>query len=99
MQITPLTPQIAEELGLRDTRGALIYEVSQGAYQAGFRRFDVITSFNGQEIQDTSQLLRVVADAKVGSTATVDLVRDGRRVELRVPVVAGSEAASRRRGL
>ncbi len=98
MQITPLTPQIAGELGLQNTKGALVWEVSQGAYQAGFRRFDVITSFNGQEVQDTSQLLRVVADAKVGSTAAVDVIRDGRRVELRVPVVAGGQATGRRRG-
>ena len=98
MQITPLTPQLAEELGLRSTRGALIYEVSQSAYQAGFRRLDVIASFNGQAIEDTSQLLRLVADAKIGTTATVDVIRDGRRVELKVPVVAGSQAGSRRRG-
>ena len=36
------------------------------AYDAGLRPGDVIVSFNGQPIDDPSQFLRLVADAKLG---------------------------------
>jgi serine protease Do len=90
LELTTLTPELAGQLGLRSTRGALVYNVYQTAYQEGFRRGDVITSFNGQPVEDTSQLMRMVADAKIGTTATLEIIRDGRRLELKVPVVQGS---------
>jgi S1-C subfamily serine protease len=45
------------------------------AYDAGLRPGDVIVGFNGHTIDDPSQFLRLVADAKVGSTATVKVLR------------------------
>jgi S1-C subfamily serine protease len=50
----------------------------------------VIVGFNGTRIEDPAQLLRLLADAKVGSTATVDLIRRGRQMELRVPIAQGT---------
>jgi S1-C subfamily serine protease len=32
----------------------------------------------------------MVADARIGSTATVTVLREGRKVELRVPIVSTS---------
>ena len=37
------------------------------AFDAGLRRGDIIVGFNGQAIDDPSQLFRVVADATIGS--------------------------------
>jgi S1-C subfamily serine protease len=48
----------------------------------------VIISFNGTEIVDGSQLSRLIQDARIGSAATVTVVRDGRRVELKIPVIS-----------
>ena len=91
LQVTTLTPELASQLGLRtSTRGAVVIQVGATAYGEGLRRADVITSLNGQPIEDTSQLLRMVADSKIGSTATLDVFRDGRRLELKVPVVQGT---------
>jgi len=90
LDVTTLTPELAGQLGLRSTRGALVYNVYQTAYQEGIRKYDVITSFNGQTVEDTSQLLKMVADAKIGSTATLGIIRDGRRMELKVPVRQGT---------
>jgi S1-C subfamily serine protease len=53
----------------------------------------VIVAFNGQTIDDTGLLLRLIADATIGTTATISVSRDGRRTDLRVPIVA---TASRR---
>ncbi len=91
LQVTTLTPELASQLGVRaSTRGVVVYQVYRTAYQEGFRSGDVITSFNGQPIEDTSQLLRLVADSKIGGTATLGIIRDGRRVDLKVPVVQGT---------
>ncbi len=91
MQLTAMTPELAQQLGLReDTRGAFVYDVGENAYREGIRQYDVITAFNDQAVSDPSQLLRMVADAKVGTTATVHLLRRGRTVDLKVQVVQGT---------
>jgi serine protease Do len=90
MDVTTLTPQLAGQLDLRSTKGALVYNVYTAAYKQGVRRYDVITSFNGQPVEDSSQLLRLVADARIGSTVTLGIIRDGRSMELKVPVVQGT---------
>jgi serine protease Do len=89
MQLYPLTTQLAGELGVRDTRGAFVNQIDRRspAYQAGLRPTDVIVSFNGQTVEDPSHLVRLVADAKIGTTATVGVVREGRPLTLKIPVV------------
>jgi serine protease Do len=52
---------------------------------------DIIVGFNGTAIDDGGVLLRLVQDAAIGSTATVDVIRDGRRIQLRVPIVRATE--------
>ncbi|MGH7340820.1 MAG: hypothetical protein ACREKH_10045 [Candidatus Rokuibacteriota bacterium] len=46
----------------------------------------MIVGFNGTATADTGQLSRLIQDAPIGSTATMTIVRDGRRLELKVPV-------------
>ncbi len=88
-----LTPQLAEELGTTNTTGALVARMlrNSDAYQAGLRPGDVIVAFNGQRIDNASQFYRMVADAKIGSTAAVKAVRNGRTFETRVPIVSSSQ--------
>src|SRR5947208_5271404 len=64
-----LTPDAADQLGVKSTNGALVVGISQvsEAYQAGIRRYDIIIGFNGQPVDDPSDLLRFVDDAKIGS--------------------------------
>jgi serine protease Do len=57
------------------------------AYRAGLQPGDVIVSFNGQPVEDPSHFLRLVADAKIGSTATVAVMREGRPMTLQIPVL------------
>ncbi|MFN7981435.1 MAG: trypsin-like peptidase domain-containing protein [Vicinamibacterales bacterium] len=94
--IDKLTPQIAEEVGAPNTSGALVIRMMRGseAYDAGVRPGDVIVGFNGARIDDPSQLYRLVADAKIGSTASVRILRNGRTLEMKVPIV--SDARGRR---
>ena len=89
MQLYPLTTQLASELGARDTRGAFVNQIDRRspAYQAGLQPTDVIVSFNGQTVEDPSHLLRLVSDAKIGSTVSVTVLRQGRQVTLQIPIV------------
>ena len=88
-QYVPLTTRIAEEMKTPDTRGALIYRMYRNspAYQGGLRPGDVVVSFNGTTVEDPGHLSRLMSDAAIGSTASVTVIREGRRVELKVPVV------------
>jgi len=84
-----LTPQLAEEVGAPNTNGAIVVRMLRNAeaYAAGIRPGDVIVAFNGRPVDDPSQLYRLVADAQVGSTATVRVLRGGRPIDLRVPII------------
>ena len=88
-QYVPLSTRMAEEFGAPDTRGALVYRMSRSspAYQNGMRPGDVVVAFNGTPIDDPGHLSRMVSDATIGSTALVTVIREGRRVELKIPIV------------
>jgi serine protease Do len=88
-QYVPLSTRLAEELGAPDTRGALAYRMYRNspAYQSGMRPGDVVVTFNEAMVEDPGHLSRLVSDAAIGSTASVTVIRDGRRVDLRIPVV------------
>ena len=55
----------------------------------------MIVEFNKQPVDDPSQFFRMVADAKVGSTAAVRVLRDGRAMDFKLPIVSSSESAAR----
>jgi serine protease Do len=96
--IERVTPQLAEEYGLSNTNGALVNRMSRAseAYVAGIRPGDVIVGFNGQSIDDPSKFFRLVADAKIGTTAALKVLRNGRTLDLKLPIVSTSRA--RRQG-
>src|SRR2546425_578182 len=92
LSVEKLTPDVAEELGAKSTNGALVVRIGRTseAYLAGITLGDIVVAFNGQPVNDPSDLLRFVDDAKIGSTATVTVVRDGRKLEVKVPVVSSA---------
>ncbi len=96
--IEKLTVQLAEEVGATGTNGALVSRMTRAseAYEAGIRPGDVIVGFNGQTIDDAGRFSRLVADAKIGSTATIKLLRNGKPIEFKLPVVSSSTARTRR---
>jgi serine protease Do len=95
--IEKLTPQLAEEVGVKGTNGALVSRMTRAseAYDAGLRPGDVIVGLNGQTIDDPSQFLRLVADSKPGTTAVVKVMRAGRTMEFKLPIVSTSTARVR----
>jgi Do/DeqQ family serine protease len=96
IELQQLTEYAARQLGAPSTRGALVRNVSQRseAFQAGLRQFDIITSFNDAPIEDAYQFLRMLADAKVGSTAKLGVLRQGRKLSVEITV---EQTGARRR--
>jgi serine protease Do len=85
VRIQDVNDDIAEGLGLDDARGALVTDVPEGpAQEAGVEVGDVILSFDGQEIADTRELVRIVGDSGVGETVRMLVYRDGETRTLRV---------------
>jgi serine protease Do len=92
VSVEKLTPDMAEELGAKSTNGALVARIGRAseAYLAGIKPGDIVVGFNGQAVNEPSDLSRFVDDAKIGSTATITVVRDGRKLDIRVPVVSSA---------
>jgi serine protease Do len=88
--VEKLTPELARQLGMKSTSGALVARLSRSseAYRAGIEPGDVIVGFNGQPVDDPSQLSRMVMDAKIGTTASLTVMREGRSFDVKLPVVS-----------
>ena len=92
--IQDITPEIAEYFNLEERKGALVSEVISGApaEEAGMQAGDIIVAFNGKKVDKLQDLLRVVADAKVGRPARVEVIRD--RVRKTLEVVIGKRPST-----
>jgi len=84
----PLTNELAQSFGLREARGAVVARVYPGgpAAAAGIEKNDVVVTFEGVPVEDYRQLQRLSADAEVGKTVKLEIVRNRARrtVQLRV---------------
>jgi Do/DeqQ family serine protease len=96
--LAPLTTRLAEELGAPNTKGMVVVSMQQrsDAYAAGMRPGDIVISFNGTGVEDQAQFARMLSEAKIGSTVTLGILRDGKQLTIRVPVVKSSPAMRRR---
>jgi serine protease Do len=89
VRIQPVTPEIAESLGMASAKGALVAgiikggPVDNGSIQPG----DVIIKFDGRDVNEMRDLPRVVAESPVGKAVDVVIVRKG--VEQTVKVTLG----------
>jgi len=85
--ITDVTPENAKFFDVTDNIGALVTQVepeSPGA-KAGLRVGDVVKEFNGKKISDAGELQIEVGQRSPGTTIHLQLLRDGKGVE--VPVM------------
>ena len=90
--IGEINKEVAESLGLGKPRGAFVRNAEPGApaAQGGIEAGDVILSFNGKDINKSTDLPRIVGETKPGTTATVKVWRKGTTRDLTV-VVADAE--------
>jgi serine protease Do len=98
VEVIPLTGRLADELRAPKTNGVVVNQMSRdsAAYRNGLEPGDIVLSVNGTTIADPSQFVRLIADTSVGSTARVEILRDGRRQTLRIPIEAQQARRVRR---
>ena len=86
--IAILTTEAANDLGAPNTRGALVNQMSRDsdAWVAGLRPGDIIIMFNGRTVEDASAFMRMLSDAKVGTAARLEILRESRKLEITVPI-------------
>ncbi|HEX2056438.1 MAG TPA: Do family serine endopeptidase [Nitrospiraceae bacterium] len=84
--LQPLTAELAKKFGVQDGEGVLVNEVfdKDPAAVAGIKPGDVITKVDGNPVDSPNKLSRMVAGVPPGSTVDVEVVRDGRRIQLKV---------------
>lgn len=79
---------VAEALGLAEPAGALVADIvaDSPAEKAGFKRRDVITSYEGKSIDDHEDLPLLVASTPSGKRVEVGILRQGSPLKLTVQV-------------
>jgi serine protease Do len=89
VQIQPVTAEIADSLGLKKPQGALVAESQSGspAAKAGILAGDVITSLNGETIEDARDLARKIGAMAPGSTVRLGTLRKGDMLTLSLTLV------------
>ena len=91
-----LTAQIAQGLGLGESRGALITRVLAGsaAATAGLKPGDVVVSANGQRVDSAEALHNVEGLAAVGSPLTLDVRREGKPLQIKATLKEQARAVT-----
>jgi serine protease Do len=79
VQIQPVTPAIADAIGLKKPGGALVAKLQPNspAGKGGIEIGDVITSVNGQAVKDSRDLARKIAVLAPGNTAKIGVFHNG----------------------
>ncbi len=99
LEVAPLTTHVAEQLGAPNTNGVVVTGLAprSAAAAAGVSPGDIIVELNDKSVSDAAQLVRAVADLPIGTTATLEVVRDGARRTINIPVERQQERQPRRR--
>jgi serine protease Do len=86
VQVQPVTPELADSLGLKEAKGALVSVPAPGspAAAAGIERGDVILRIGSEEIKDSRDLARKVANFAPQTTVKIAIERGGKAQTLDV---------------
>lgn len=79
VQVQPVTADIADSLGLKEARGAIVNTPQDGspAAKAGIEAGDVITAVNGTAVKDSRDLARTIATLAPGTSVKLDVFHKG----------------------
>jgi len=84
--IQPIGDQMAAALGLEDTHGALVSEISPDspANESDLEAGDVIVAVNGRSIATPGELQSAIAATSPGTNVKLDIIRNGKRKSVSV---------------
>ncbi|MEX0693402.1 MAG: Do family serine endopeptidase, partial [Rhodospirillales bacterium] len=93
VHIQSVTDEIAESLGLKDARGAMIASVVEGgpAAASDLKAGDVVLEFGGVPVAEMRRLPKIVADVEPDTTVEAVVWRDGKEMTIKVTVGALKE--------
>ncbi|WP_166269068.1 DegQ family serine endoprotease [Marinobacter caseinilyticus] len=86
--IQEVNRDLAESFGLSRPRGALVAEVMAGspAEKAGLEAGDIVLEYDGDPVNLSSDLPPMVGRTPVGETATLEVLREGRYIDIDVVI-------------
>ena len=86
IKIDDVTPEIADAMGLKSGKGALVDEVLKDSpgKKAGLRYGDIILALNGEKVESPAQLRNRIAMLGANKTAKLRIFRDGREQDVNV---------------
>jgi len=87
-------PDLQASLKLPRMAGALVQDVTAGspAERAGLKPYDLITAVDGRDVTTNDVLIREIAAREPGSTARLDVMRNGHNREVLVKLAERSPA-------
>lgn len=91
VQVDPLTPELAEALGIKkDTRGVMIVEVvpDTAAERAGLKRSDVIVSVNERIVSSSNDIRLLISQLLPGTEVALQVIREGEEVVVKATLDA-----------
>ena len=98
--LQPLSPDLAQSLGLAGTNGAVVGSTITGspAAQAGLQQGDVIVTYDSTPVDDYRHVQRLVAETRVGKSVTLQIVRKKQKMDLAVTIAEVPDETARRPG-
>ncbi len=89
INIQDISPALQDSFNLKDSKGALVGEVvpDSPAARAGIKEGDVITEVNGRAVRDANDLAFTVSGEGPNSKVTLNLLRDGKPMQLSATTV------------
>ncbi len=86
--IQPLTPELAKSFGVSAEEGILVNHVmpKSPAEAAGLKTGDLILSLDGKPLKDPRQLQRIIAEAEVGKSIELTILREKEKRTLTIQV-------------
>ena len=97
IDVRDVTHESAQELKLKEERGAEITMVDQDAPagKAGFKEHDVILDFDGQKVESVEQLRRMIHETPAGRTVTIGYSRDGQVSSMKIQLADRAQAVAK----
>ena len=93
-----VTPDLAKQFGEKETRGALVADVSADspAQKAGLERGDIILEVNGKPVTDSNDLRMTISMMPPDSEANLKVFRSGseKQIAVRLSTLPTEEAAA-----
>lgn len=83
-----ITDEVAKQMGTDIKEGSVVADIifKSPAYAADLRPYDIITGANGTKYATNQDLITFIQTLKVGDKVTLNVVRDGKSMDLSVTI-------------